>query len=39
MAEKERIGTGTESDGSEMSFLDHLELLRWPLIRSVSVVM
>ena len=39
MAEKERIGTGTESDGSEMSFLDHLEILRWHLIRSVSVVM
>ena len=39
MAEKERIGTGTESEGSEMSFLDHLEILRWHLIRSVSVVM
>ena len=36
--EKERIGSGGESEGAEMSFLDHLEVLRWHLIRSVSVV-
>lgn len=29
---------GTESDGAEMSFVEHLEVLRWHLVRSALVL-
>jgi sec-independent protein translocase protein TatC len=29
---------GTETDGAEMSFVDHLEVLRWHIVRSVLVL-
>ena len=36
MEQDKQIGTTEEA---EMSFLDHLEILRWHLIRSVTVIM
>ncbi|MFP4091308.1 MAG: hypothetical protein ACLFT3_13450, partial [Cyclobacteriaceae bacterium] len=29
----------TAEDGSQMSFLDHLEELRWHIVRSISAIL
>lgn len=36
--DQKKLDTGMEEKGADMSFLDHLEALRWHLIRSVSAI-